>query len=181
MKSKLLISLTDVCTSGFAVSSNSEHFGAAQGESPLPFVQARDQVQIPARRLETDSFTVNIPIRCLARASGRNSAGERRWLKVVFSIGRRHVDKVLIQAGNRITVHPVKIARITPFPRVDESVSPRRHPDRAPSRAHSIVHTPDAARSIVVIQNALSLNFDPVCVARRSGDIIAGSVPQEPF
>ena len=27
---KLLISLTDVCTSGFAVSSNSKHFGAAQ-------------------------------------------------------------------------------------------------------------------------------------------------------
>ena len=36
VESKLLISLTDVFTSGFAVSSNSEHFGAAPGVSPLP-------------------------------------------------------------------------------------------------------------------------------------------------
>ena len=75
---------------------------------------------VQARRLETASFTVNIPIRCLAHASGRNSAGERRWLKVVFSIGRRHVDKVLIQAGNRIQSPPSKNC---PFP--DECLSLR--------------------------------------------------------
>ena len=90
-----------------------------------------------------------------------------------FSTGRRHVNNVLIQAGNRVhTAHPVKIAR---FP--DECISlrfcVRRHPDRAPSRAHSIVHPPDAARSIVVIQKR-SLNQFRSCVARRSGDIVAG-------
>ena len=53
-------------------------------------------------------------------------------------------------------------------------------PDRAPSRAHSVVHPPDAARSIVVIQKRSLTQFRS-CVARRSGDIVAGSVPQEPF
>ena len=42
MKWKLPISLTDVFTSGFAVSSNSERFGAAQEGSPLPLFKPDD-------------------------------------------------------------------------------------------------------------------------------------------
>ena len=111
---KLPISLTDVFTSRFTVSSNAEHFGAAQGGVSASIVHARD-FHITAHRLETASFTVNIPIRCFTHATGRNSADEQKWLKVVSSIGRRRVGKALLQARNRIhfAVHPVQKA---PFP-----------------------------------------------------------------
>ena len=116
MKSKLYISLTDVFTSEFAVSLNSEHFGAAQGLrfqcTPSLIWNSSSSVQNTAHRLETACVTVNIPIRCLSHATGRNSTDEQKWLKVFPSVGRRRVGKALFRARNRfhITVRQVKVA-----------------------------------------------------------------------
>ena len=144
-------------------------------------VQARDQVQFTARRLETASFTVNIPIRCLAHASGRRCAGERRWLKVVF-FHCGVVTSAMFTSRQEIESTQSIQSKLPRFP--DECISlpfcVRRYPDRAPSRVVFFVHPPDAARSIVVIQKRSLTQFRS-CVARRSGEIVAGSVPQKPF
>ena len=115
MKSKLPISLTDVFTSEFTVSFNSEHVGAAPGGSPLP-AYAISSMELIFKQ-EICVLTVDIHVRSLTHfrthATGRSSTGEQKWLKVFPFSRRRHVGKTLFQAKDRfqITVRQVKIAR----------------------------------------------------------------------